>query len=418
MKKEKKDVKEKKKTEEYIESLQKIKDASEHMRDMPYFLELGVKYRQMNLFDGTMPNVIMIDLNFPEEIIEALGAKALYIIGGSFKSSLEAENLVPRDTDSVTKSILGILMNEKYSFLRNSLVLIPINNDSMRKIAYMLKEHYKVIPVEVPSDRANKVLVKRWENEVKRVTRKLERHLKTFCTSSKLKDAIDTIKKARDSYKMLLASYLKYRGIVDGSCIMYVTNSYLWANSKRLWAVKVEQMARDIEVLGKRFSVLGERKPQILLMGSPIYFPNYKIPFLLEELGMDIVSSITPISAMLSRDTVDYINNDKKLINRVATNTMKYDISPAYVNNISLFRNVKEIADSGNLNGVVYHVLKGQIEYDFELKYIEQYLEQQDIPVFRLETDYNYQDVEQLRIRLEAFSEMIQQKMIVEKRSA
>ena len=33
-----------------------------------------------------------------------------------------------------------------------------------------------------------------------------------------------------------------------------------------------------------------------------------------------------------------------------------------------------------------------------------------DVPVFRLETDYNYQDVEQLRIRLEAFSEVLQQK--------
>jgi hypothetical protein len=36
-----------------------------------------------------------------------------------------------------------------------------------------------------------------------------------------------------------------------------------------------------------------------------------------------------------------------------------------------------------------------------------------DIPVFRLETDYQYQDVEQLRIRLEAFAEMLGQRMLV-----
>jgi benzoyl-CoA reductase/2-hydroxyglutaryl-CoA dehydratase subunit BcrC/BadD/HgdB len=55
-------------------------------------------------------------------------------------------------------------------------------------------------------------------------------------------------------------------------------------------------------------------------------------------------------------------------------------------------------------------VLKGQIEYDFELERLESQCEQRNIPVFRLETDYNQQDVEQLRIRMEAFSEMLRQR--------
>ena len=32
------------------------------------------------------------------------------------------------------------------------------------------------------------------------------------------------------------------------------------------------------------------------------------------------------------------------------------------------------------------------------------------VPVFRLETDYQQQDVEQLRIRMEAFAEMLRQR--------
>ena len=62
------------------------------------------------------------------------------------------------------------------------------------------------------------------------------------------------------------------------------------------------------------------------------------------------------------------------------------------------------------VEGVVCHILKGQIEPDFELSWFEELFEQADIPVFRLETDYQYQDVEQLRIRMEAFSEMLQQR--------
>ena len=61
-------------------------------------------------------------------------------------------------------------------------------------------------------------------------------------------------------------------------------------------------------------------------------------------------------------------------------------------------------------DGIIWHVLKGQIEYDFELARNENYFEQQDLPVIRLETDYQDQDVEQLRIRIEAFSELLTQK--------
>ena len=59
---------------------------------------------------------------------------------------------------------------------------------------------------------------------------------------------------------------------------------------------------------------------------------------------------------------------------------------------------------------MVYQVLKGQIEPDFELERFEKLFESYDLPVFRLETDYNGQDVEQLRIRLDAFMELITQR--------
>ena len=40
---------------------------------------------------------------------------------------------------------------------------------------------------------------------------------------------------------------------------------------------------------------------------------------------------------------------------------------------------------------------------------MEEMFEYYDIPVFRLETDYQDHDIEQLRIRLEAFREMLSQ---------
>lgn len=56
---------------------------------------------------------------------------------------------------------------------------------------------------------------------------------------------------------------------------------------------------------------------------------------------------------------------------------------------------------------MVYHVLRGCLVYDYEYLLLEEELEKLDIPVIRVESDYTEEDVEQLRIRIEAFIETI-----------
>ena len=101
-----------------------------------------------------------------------------------------------------------------------------------------------------------------------------------------------------------------------------------------------------------------------------------------------------------------------KLIENIALEWYRQDASSAYTKNDVLYDYISNIVKKGGIEGIVYHVLKGQTEYDFELERIENMLAQYGIPVFRLETDYQYQDVEQLRIRMEAFSEMLVQNRI------
>ena len=55
---------------------------------------------------------------------------------------------------------------------------------------------------------------------------------------------------------------------------------------------------------------------------------------------------------------------------------------------------------TGNADARAYNL-------DYELKNIARLIEDYDIPMNRIETVYNYQDIEQLRLRLEAFSEIL-----------
>jgi benzoyl-CoA reductase/2-hydroxyglutaryl-CoA dehydratase subunit BcrC/BadD/HgdB len=104
----------------------------------------------------------------------------------------------------------------------------------------------------------------------------------------------------------------------------------------------------------------------MLIIGSPIYYPAYKVPQLMEEIGIDLCGCFEPaeLHAQIERHRP---------------------------------------------NGILWHILKGQISYDFELLRMEDYItDELKIPVFRLETDYQDQDVEQLRVRMEAFAELLQ----------
>jgi benzoyl-CoA reductase/2-hydroxyglutaryl-CoA dehydratase subunit BcrC/BadD/HgdB len=68
------------------------------------------------------------------------------------------------------------------------------------------------------------------------------------------------------------------------------------------------------------------------------------------------------------------------------------------------------------VDGIIYHVLKGCIIYDFEIHRVERVMKEKGIPLLRVETDYNPEDVEQLRTRIEAFIEMLKEQKFNHKR--
>ena len=172
--------------------------------------------------------------------------------------------------------------------------------------------------------------------------------------------------------------------------------------------------------MASRYAYVGNNRPNVIIMGSPIAFPNYKIPFLVQDVGLTLLDTIdcSVLKQELLHDRVSLNGSCESMIRSIASEWYDKDASSAFVRNNALFDYISRLVHKRDIEGVVYHVLKGQIEYDFELERFETLFSKYNIPVFRLETDYQYQDVEQLRIRLEAFSEMLTQNRYKEVRKA
>ena len=95
------------------------------------------------------------------------------------------------------------------------------------------------------------------------------------------------------------------------------------------------------------------------------------------------------------------------MIRAIADRYVKPCTCPVFADNTQRIFRIRQMVKEYQVQGVVYHVLRGCLVYDYEYPVLEEELDKLGIPVIRMESDYNEEDVEQLRIRMEAFIEMI-----------
>lgn len=391
-------------SQELKNTLEKIKEKEPPYEEIPYFIRSVEDYFSKKN-DKSEHKVIVLGTSIPEEFIYACGAVPYWILGGSLEMTQWADEL-PRDTDPVSRSMFGHLLRCLGHCTEDSLIVIPVVGDSSRKMAYLLKHAgKKVHTIDIPPVK-DRFAIPKWDRQLEQFGEALSRYTGRRITSNSLKHASDKVAYAR----VQMQRFLKVSGgKLEGSYRMFLLNSYYFTSDIEEWSRNMERLNTRLE---KTSEQEGERKKNnVLLMGSPVYFPNFKIPFLLQEVGMNLCASVdyTIQKSFVAPDTWRKRGLEFEF-HRLLHRFYRKDCSSAYIQNQTLFGSITKLIGEKQIDGVVYHVLKGQIEYDFELEWFEDLFAEYDIPVFRLETDYNYQDIEQLRIRMEAFMEVLTQR--------
>ena len=270
----------------------------------------------------------------------------------------------------------------------------------MKEIKALISDFTTVICYEVPADKDNPLLQKRFVYEIDRVTKQLEKHFKKRLSKKQIRLQCELSKRAAESFVKFEAACENLA--VSDSAYLFIASSYKWTNNKAEWKKHLDAL---IDEITKNDDLKTSECPGILFFGSPIYAPNYKLLFLIEEIQLRISKFIHP--------DIEHIKNLQKMdcklvsIKYLALKYLESDISSAFIKNSVMTDLVIEILKSGKIKGAVGHILKGQIEYDFEYKAIAPLFEDYKIPIIRIDTVYNYQNSEQLSLRLETFSEVV-----------
>ena len=383
---------------EMKDMLQRLVKTMPACQELIFFVKCVFKrYSAMFEKKNTDHGIVVLGSHIPEELVLVSGRMPYWILGGSRASSLWADDLVPRDTDPVSRSGLGTVVS---GFGKKSLIFIPLVSDSTRKLAYILKSKgYQVHTFHFPPMK-DASSFREWERQYEACRTAVAKYLKRPLTKWALQKSREQVLTAKKQIKDFMEAS---QDVLTGTVRIFIAESYYCADDLSEWSAKLQCLT---ERLRKDRKHQNSEKSKVLLLGSPVYFPNYKVPFLIEEAGLALYAQADCTTLSLQ----DCIGTEEKQEENKADRFYKNDVSSAYVKNDSFYERIEKLLRKKEIDGVVYHVLKGQIEYDFELGRFEELFEKRDIPVFRLETDYNYQDIEQLRIRMEAFSEILSQR--------
>lgn len=404
---------------EAIETINRIETENSNLFELKWFPDTALMRFKSDYLNNVRPQVIVLGNDIPAEIIYAVCDNPFYIFGGSLGTAHWADELTPRDTDPFSRSSLGWLINPEFDIANDALIVTAVSSDSRRKLISILqKAGRKVAAMDIPPMSATLNNTNYYKDQLITLAEKIGKHTGKHLTGRNLRNAVKKVVRAHRFWHRFQTIAHTASGFISDEAVLLVEQCMYFADSLDEWMIHVSRLIGELDELSRRFVMTQKDQPKVIVLGSPVVFPNYKVLQLISAAGMRIaaVADSLSLEADLTVSGSKRLISSERLLDQIVSDHLRATSSGARVNNEGLYSYFLHLVRELHPDGIVYHILKGQIEYDFELPYIEKAAEELDIPVFRLETDYQYQDVEQLRIRMEAFGEMLTQKIIVKRK--
>lgn len=147
----------------------------------------------------------------------------------------------------------------------------------------------------------------------------------------------------------------------------------------------------------------GNGRKRILLSGVPVGMGSEKVVKIVEQSGADVVA-FENCSGYKQAFSVD---EDKEPMQALA---QQYLATPCSVMspNIGRFELLNEMVEAFIVDGIIDLTWQACHTYNVEAYQVGEFVDENfGIPTLHLETDYSESDTEQIRVRIEAYLEML-----------
>ena len=340
------------------------------------------------------PDVIVLGEDIPQELVWACSKNPWFILGGSLETTHWSDSLVPRDADPVSRSALGWLLNDHFQLAENALAVLALSSDNRRKLAGLLRRHgVQTAALDMPPRYDTESDQKAWVDGMLRLAEDIFAHTHVRLTSRRLNEAIREKHQMQRAIANFKSAVLKTPGCMSPTLREIILESAWFTDDRRAWTNRLRRLTGQVVAWSQRYCRQPESRPWVLLAGSPVIFPNERLPMLLEASGLYLADRVDAVALQGDMPCVTG-RTTQSILRRMAASRLPREASGAWVSNNGLSFAVHDRLEKLPIDGIVYHVLKGQVEYDFELPNVERLAADYGLPV----------------IRLEVFSEMLHQR--------
>ncbi len=344
----------------------------------------------------------------PIELITAAGATPFRMCTGTQETTFRAEEYLPQSFCPLVKSTMGFF-REDADF---DLVVIPATCDGRRHLGELFGDDVRVHVMDVPATGETIQSRELWYQEVLRLKKVIEKATKKKITAKKLRASIDRENQKRDLLKQLYEPRTGDFQLAGSDLMLMVQLSHVMSTDEWIGHVrKVIAETTSGSAKRKKGKTWGDDQPRILLSGSPVIMPNWKIPLLIEESGGALV-----VDNLCSASRVMWIRAEpagssmQELMLSIAERQLM-SLCPCQIPFEPAWLRLKALIEDYRIDGIVHHVLQSCHLFGVESALMRSELDKMGVSLLALETDYSQEDVEQLRTRIEAFLEMIEARM-------
>ena len=343
----------------------------------------------------------------PEELILAAGGVCVGLCGGSQGSVPDAEKTLPRNICPMVKSAYGFKAGNICPYFQSvDFVYGETTCDAKKKTWELLDRMVPTYVMEIPQLKRERDRTL-WLEEVKDFKKQMEQKSGKTITAESVTEATKVMNAKRKALQRLNALRAHNPSPISGKDALLIEQIAFYDAPVR-FAQKLNALCDELDQRVKKGDgVAPKTSPRVLVSGTPMALPNWKLHNLIESAGGVVVNEESCIGTRYFKDLMDESNGglDKQLA-ALTDRYMKIDCSCFTPNNERIDQVIKEYRDS-KAQGVIHYCLQFCHTYNIEAIRIKEACEKHGIPFMAIESDYSPEDVGQLQTRVEAFLEQV-----------
>ena len=343
----------------------------------------------------------------PQELLDAAGVATVGLCGTSSETIPDAEKVLPKNLCPLIKSTYGFAYSEKCPYTYFSDIIIGETTcDGKKKAWEILSEDVPIHVMDLPQMKRAKD-VKAWAEEIKELIHVVEEFTGNKVTAEKLAESIKLINNKRKALDRLYACRKNEKLPISGTDALVISQIAFYDDPAR-FAQMTNKLCDELEQRIKDgVSVVPEGTKRIMLTGTPLAIPNWKLHNIVETSGAVVVCEEMCTGTRYFERFVDESGTTiDEQIDAIAERYMGINCA-CFTPNHGRIDDILRLAKEYKVDGIIDVNLKFCNLYDTEGYFVERAMKEAGIPVLGIETDYTDSDAQQLRTRISAFVEML-----------